>query len=371
MIKKSNNIPAGPRFSHEQWQGIFNTIPDAIVITDQQFNILSVNRAFSALSGLAASELVGRKCHELFPCALCHTPGCPLAKVRSARKQIVFEDEAHCKNGQQAPLIITATAFEDDDGNVGGYVERITDAGAFRQVKQALSRSHERLRKNMGAIIQAMSTTIEKRDPYTAGHQRRVAKLCRAIATQMDFSWDHIQGLRMTAAIHDLGKIQVPSGILNKPGAISKHEMAIIKMHPRTAYDILKGIQFPWPVAETIYQHHERLDGSGYPRKLKGDQILLEARILAVADVVESMASFRPYRPELGIEAALEEIQKYKGILYDASVVDVCTALITRQGFDFKSKLWQRHSRKKAPDQTDNRLSGSEEAHGAQKSDSS
>jgi PAS domain S-box-containing protein len=343
MVTISNNKPVNPRFSHEQWQSIFNTIADGLVITDLQFNILFVNRAFTDFSGKAASDLIGRKCYASFSCALCHTPGCPLTKVRSARQQIVFEDEVHCKNGQQAPLIITATTFEDDDGKVGGYVERITDAGAFRQVQQALSRSHERLRKNMGAIIQAMSTTIEKRDPYTAGHQRRVAKLCRAIATQMDFSWDHIQGLRMTAAIHDLGKIQVPSGILNKPGAISKHEMGIIKMHPRTAYDILKGIQFPWPLAETIHQHHERLDGSGYPRKLKGDQILLEARILAVADVVESMASFRPYRPELGIEAALEEIQNYKGILYDASVVDVCTALITQRGFDFKTKSWKRY----------------------------
>jgi PAS domain S-box-containing protein len=349
MITGSNRNPIKTRFSHQQWQIIFNTIPDGMVITDRQFNILYVNSAFSNLSGIAESDLIGRKCYELFSCTLCHTPDCPLTKIRSVHEQIVFEDEAHCKNGQQAPLIITATAFEDTDGKVGGYVERITDAGAFRQVQQALSRSHERLRKNMGAIIQAMSTTIEKRDPYTAGHQRRVAKLCRAIATKMDFSWDHIQGLRMTAAIHDLGKIQVPSGILNKPGAISKHEMAIIKMHPRTAYDILKGIQFSWPLAETIHQHHERLDGSGYPRRLKGDQILLEARILAVADVVESMASFRPYRPELGIEAALEEIQKYKGILYDESVVAVCTSLIIQQGFDFKTKSWQcRSGSKKA-----------------------
>jgi HD-GYP domain-containing protein (c-di-GMP phosphodiesterase class II) len=211
-------------------------------------------------------------------------------------------------------------------------------------VKQALSRSHDRLRKNMGAIIQAMSTTIEKRDPYTAGHQRRVAKLCRAIATQLGFSWERIQGLRMAAAIHDLGKINIPSAILNKPGPISEHELAIIQMHPRTAYEILKDIQFPWPLAETIYQHHERLDGSGYPRHLKMDQILLEARILAVADVVESIASFRPYRPQLGLEAAIDEIQAHKGVLYDASVVEICTALISQQGFDVETKSWRHHA---------------------------
>jgi HD-GYP domain-containing protein (c-di-GMP phosphodiesterase class II) len=255
----------------------------------------------------------------------------------------VFDGEAHCKNGKQAPWIVTTTAYPDASGAIGGYVERFTDASAFRRVKQALNRSHDRLRKNMGAIIQAMSTTIEKRDPYTAGHQRRVAKLCRAIATRLDFSWERIQGLRMAAAIHDLGKINIPSAILNKPGQISEHELAIIQMHPRTAYEILKDIQFPWPLAETIYQHHERLDGSGYPRHLKGNQILLEARILAVADVVESIASFRPYRPQLGLEAALAEIQTHKGMLYDASVVEICTALISRQGFDFETKSWRQH----------------------------
>jgi len=125
---------------------------------------------------------------------------------------------------------------------------------------------------------------------------------------------------------------------------MSEHELAIIQMHPRTAYDILKEIQFPWPLAETIYQHHERLDGSGYPRQLKGDQILLEARILAVADVVESIASFRPYRPQLGLQAALDEIESQKGVLYDASVVEVCAALFNRQAFDFETKSWQKYT---------------------------
>jgi HD-GYP domain-containing protein (c-di-GMP phosphodiesterase class II) len=257
----------------------------------------------------------------------------------------VFHHEYHCKNGKQAPWVITITAFSGENGSITGYLERFTDVSAFRRVRQALIRSHERLRKNMGAIIQAMSTTIEKRDPYTAGHQRRVTKLCRALATQLGFDWERIQGLRMAAAIHDLGKINIPSAILNKPGPLSEHELAIIQMHPCTAYEILKDIQFPWPIAETIYQHHERLDGSGYPRQLKGDQILLEARILAVADVVESIASFRPYRPELGLTAALDEIESNKGILYDASVVEACIALIKRHGFDFVSKSWQRYRR--------------------------
>ena len=345
MTTTPNFQPDKTQLGHQDWQLIFDAISDGMIITDRHFNILFVNRAFSALSGIDGSDLIGKKCHDLFASELCFTPNCPLSRLRSTGDQLVSEDEIHCKNGKQAPWIVTTTAYPDASGEIAGYVERFTDVSAFRRVKQALNRSHERLRKNMGAIIQAMSTTIEKRDPYTAGHQRRVAKLCRAIATRLDFSWERIQGLRMTAAIHDLGKINIPSAILNKPGPISEHELAIIQMHPRTAYEILKDIQFPWPLAETIYQHHERLDGSGYPRHLKGDQILLEARILAVADVVESIASFRPYRPQLGSEAALAEIQTQKGILYDASVVEICTALINQQGFDFETKSWRQHAR--------------------------
>jgi PAS domain S-box-containing protein len=321
-----------------------DAISDALIITDRDFTITFINRAFSALVGMDATALIGEKCHDVFSSHLCFTSDCPLARLRSTSEHLVFNEEPHCKNGKHEPWIVTITAYPDASGALGGYVERFTDASAFRRVKQALNRSHDRLRKNMGAIIQAISTTIEKRDPYTAGHQRRVAKLCRAIATRLDFSWERIQGLRMAAAIHDLGKINIPSAILNKPGPISEHELAIIQMHPATAYDILKDIQFPWPLAETIYQHHERLDGSGYPRQLKGDQILLEARILAVADVVESIASFRPYRPELGLEAALAEIESHKGVLYDAQVVKICTALIKRQGFDFETKTWKAHT---------------------------
>ena len=344
MKATSTSQPTQTQLGHQDWQRILDAVSDGLIITDRHFNILFVNRAFATLSGIDALSLIGKKCHDVFSSELCSTPDCPLTKLRSTGEQLVFDDEPHCKNGKHAPWIVTITAYPDANGAIGGYVERFTDASAFRRVKQALNRSHDRLRKNMGAIIHAISTTIEKRDPYTAGHQRRVTKLCRAIATQLGFAWERIQGLRMAAAIHDLGKIHVPSAILNKPGPISKHELAIIQMHPRTAYDILKDIQFPWPLAETIYQHHERLDGSGYPRQLKGDQILLEARILAVADVVESIASFRPYRPQLGLEAALAEIESQKGMLYDASVVEICTALFNRQGFDFETKSWLRYT---------------------------
>jgi HD-GYP domain-containing protein (c-di-GMP phosphodiesterase class II) len=330
-----------------EWERVIDALPDGLIVTDREYNIVFANQAACRIAAKTADRIIGAKCHQVFGCALCHTPSCTLARLRDEGGHLQYETDSHCKV-HQTPWMVTASPYYDADGAFAGMVEKIADGSTLLDMRNQLFRSRERLRKNMGAIIQAMSTTIEKRDPYTAGHQRRVAKLCRAIATQMGFSWEAVQGLRMAAAIHDLGKIHVPAGILNKPGPMSEHELAIIRLHPRTAYDILKGIRFPWPLAETIYQHHERLDGSGYPRQLKGDQILLEARILAVADVVESMASFRPYRPQKDLKAALAELRGHRGTLYDAQVVDTCIALITEKGFDFKTKQWQRPKKRHA-----------------------
>jgi HD-GYP domain-containing protein (c-di-GMP phosphodiesterase class II) len=342
-----NSEPCQTAFSGPpglDWERVINALPDGLIVTDREYNIVFANPAACRIAAKTAARIVGAKCHQVFGCALCHTPSCPLTRLREQGEPLHYETNSHCKV-HQTPWMVTASAYYDADSEFAGMVEKITDGSTLLLMRNQLYHSRERLRKNMGAIIQAMSTTIEKRDPYTAGHQRRVAKLCRAIATQMGFSWEAVQGLRMAAAIHDLGKIHVPAGILNKPGPMSEHEIAIIRMHPRTAHDILKGIQFPWPLAETIYQHHERLDGSGYPRQLKGDEILLEARILAVADVVESMVSFRPYRPEMDLNEAIEELRSHRGTLYDARVVDICIALITEKGFDFKTKRWQRPKR--------------------------
>jgi putative nucleotidyltransferase with HDIG domain len=180
-----------------------------------------------------------------------------------------------------------------------------------------------------------MSLVVEMRDPYTAGHQKRVTDLAVAIAKDMGFSADKIDGIRMAGLIHDIGKISAPAEILAKPGRITENEFALIKEHPRVGYDILKKIEFPWPVAKIVLQHHERMNGSGYPQGLQGKYILLEARIIAVADVVESIASFRPYRPALGIQAALKEITEDKGTLYDAQVADACLKLFSEKRFTF------------------------------------
>jgi len=198
---------------------------------------------------------------------------------------------------------------------------------------EALQVTLNDLQRSMEGIIQAMAKTVEMRDPYTAGHQRRVSILACAIAKEMNLSRGQIHGIKMAGDIHDLGKISVPAEILSKPTRLTDAEFSIIKTHPQVGYDILKGIEFPWPISQIVYQHHERMDGSGYPQGLSGNDILLEARIIAVADIVEAMASHRPYRPSLGIDKALEEISRNRNTLYDIDVADACLKLFNEKEF--------------------------------------
>lgn len=191
----------------------------------------------------------------------------------------------------------------------------------------------EQLRASLEDALQAIAATVEMRDPYTAGHQRRVAHLAIAIAQEMGLREEQCHGIHLAGIVHDLGKIHIPAEVLSKPGRLSEIEFSFIKIHPQAGYDILKGIEFPWPIAQAVLQHHERLDGSGYPQGLAGDAIILEARILAVADVVEAMASHRPYRPSLGLEAALSEISTKRGIHFDPSVVDACLSLFSKRNY--------------------------------------
>ncbi len=193
----------------------------------------------------------------------------------------------------------------------------------------------DKFRRAMEGIVQAISVTVEMRDPYTAGHQQRVAALACAIARDMGMNEDEVYGLHMASVIHDLGKITVPSEILSKPGRLSDLEYELVKNHVRAGYNILQQIEFPWPLADIIVQHHERLDGSGYPDGLHGDEILLPARILAVADVFETIASHRPYRPSLGLQSAKDELLENRGRLYDPDVVDACLDLIGEDRFRF------------------------------------
>jgi PAS domain S-box-containing protein len=202
-----------------------------------------------------------------------------------------------------------------------------------RQAEGKLNEILGNLRQSIKTTIQVLGTASEARDPYTAGHQRRVADLSRAIATEMKLSHDKIEAIRMAAAIHDIGKISVPSEILCKPSILSELEFSLIKNHVQYSYEIIKDVESPWPLADIVHQHHERMDGSGYPLGLKNKDILIEARILAVADVVEAMMSYRPYRPALGFEIALAEIENNAGTLYDRDVVDACLRLFRNKNY--------------------------------------
>ncbi|MCJ7644206.1 MAG: HD domain-containing protein, partial [Candidatus Aminicenantes bacterium] len=247
----------------------------------------------------------------------------------------IFEASVKRKDGTTASVELSAGRISYQGKPASLVIMR--DVSGRRRTEEELSLTLEKLRKAMGATIQAMSLTIETRDPYTAGHQKRVSDLARAIATEMDLTKEDVDAIRMAASIHDLGKISIPAEILSKPGKISEFEFRLIQNHPQIGYEILRTIEFPWPIAKIVLQHHERINGSGYPNGLRGEEIHIIARILAVADVVEAMVSHRPYRSALTLGEAIHEITKNRGTLYDPDAVDACKQLFIEGRFAFKA----------------------------------
>jgi len=219
---------------------------------------------------------------------------------------------------------------------VVGAVVTFLDITEQVSSRSALKQSREQLQSALEGTIAAVAKAVGARDPYTSGHQQRVAELAEAIAREIGLDEERIKGVYLCATIHDIGKIQLPADILSKPSKLTDAEYMLIQSHPECGYNILKDVKFSWPVADVAYQHHERIDGSGYPQGLKGDQICLEARIISVADVVEAMNSHRPYRPGLGIDAALDEIRAHRGSAFDPDIVDACLKLFEEKGFSFE-----------------------------------
>ncbi len=247
-----------------------------------------------------------------------------------------FEVRLARRDSEDFWAAVNARTVRDAGGALVSYEGTIEDISVRKKAEATLTQSLERLRKATGTIIDVMVMTVEARDPYTSGHQRRVANLAWTIATEMKLPADQIDGLRMAGVIHDLGKISIPTEILTKPRKLTDIEFLLVKTHSQIGHDLIKDIEFPWPIAQMILQHHERLDGSGYPRGLRGEEIMIEARILMVADVVEAISSHRPYRPALGVEKAIEEIQIGRGLIYDPVVVDACLKLFREKGFKFE-----------------------------------
>ncbi|OHD66350.1 MAG: hypothetical protein A2176_07665 [Spirochaetes bacterium RBG_13_51_14] len=304
--------------SELKYRKLFEDSRDAIFIVGADGIIVDFNRAFASLTGFDNGEKRTLRVHDLFPVT---------ADLEMIERDIdgpgyIKDHETVINGGNNTliPCLITANKLEQVHSNSGRY------QGIIRDISD-LKRNIEKQNNLIQGIIQAMARTVEARDPYTAGHQARVARIAEAIARQLGLPENKIREIEMAAMIHDLGKIYVPSEILSKPGKINETEFAIIKAHPEIAYEILKEIEFPFSLAEIVYQHHERVDGSGYPRRLKGEEILLEAKIISVADVVEAMASHRPYRPTLGITAAVEEVSLHQGEYYDAGIVEALKAI--------------------------------------------
>jgi PAS domain S-box-containing protein len=238
------------------------------------------------------------------------------------------------KNGTEKWVNLTGNHIKYEDKPTA--VVSVTDITERKHAEEKLQQTLESLRKAVVTTVQVLVSAIETRDTYTAGHQSRSANLACAIAIEMGLAQEKIEGIQMAGIIHDIGKLSIPGEILSKSTKLKEIEFSLIKQHSRSGYEMLKNVESPWPLAEIVYQHHERMNGTGYPRNLKGDEILMESRILAVADVIEAMASHRPYRPTLGIEAALDEIEKNKGILYDDAVVNACLRLFREKGYQLK-----------------------------------
>ena len=317
-------------------EAVVENVPLMIFLKEaNDLRFVIFNRAGEELLGYDRKDLLGKNNLDLFPPEQ--------AAHFMAKDREVLDGEAGMLDIPEEPILTAKkgqrllhtrkVCIRGSDGATKYLLGISEDITERKQAEETLKDTLESLRKAVGTTIQVMVSAVETRDPYTAGHQMRSADIARAIATEMGLSQEKIEGIRMAGSIHDIGKLSIPAEILSKPGKLSEIEFSLIKEHARTGYEMLKDVESPWPLAEIVYQHHERMDGSGYPRNLKGDDILMEARILAVADVVESMASHRPYRPALGINAALEEIEKNRETLYDADVADACLRLFREKGF--------------------------------------
>ena len=323
--------------SENKYRNILENIEDGYFEVDTAGNFTFFNDSTCRIIGYSADELMGRNNREF-------TDDINAKKIFNVFSEVyrtgiptkAFDWELIRKDGSKCFVEMVVSLITDSNNIKTGFGGIVRDITERKLAEEELENSFKRLRAALGGTIQAIAVTVETRDPYTAGHQKRVADLSRAIAAEMCLDNNRIDGIRMAGVVHDLGKMSIPAEILSKPSRLSAIEYNLIKTHSRAGYDILKDVEFPWPIAQIVLQHHERIDGSGYPAGLKGEEILMEARIIAVADVVEAIASYRPYRPAQGMEKALGEIIQNKGILYDSAVVDACLCLFRDRGYKFQ-----------------------------------
>ncbi|MGD0168731.1 MAG: PAS domain S-box protein [Smithella sp.] len=341
---KRNQTEVALSESEERYRLIAENTADTIAVFDLNFNPTYVSPSILKLGGYTVQEAMTQTLNQILPpdslqkaskifadqMALESSPTADPART------VLMELEQYCKDGSLIWVELAASFLRDNNFKPTGILTVTRDITERKLSEAKLKQTLDSLRRAVGTTIQVLVSAVESRDTYTSGHQSRSADLACVIAKEIGLDQDKIEGIHMAGIIHDIGKLSIPAEILSKPTKLTELQFSLIKQHSRSGYEMLKNVESPWPLAEIVYQHHERLDGSGYPRNLKGDEILIEARIMAVADVVEAMASHRPYRPTLGIEAALEEIEKNKGILYDKTVADACLKLFREKGYQLK-----------------------------------
>ena len=329
--------------SGERYRLIAEHAADVIWTVDMNMRPKYISPSIARLLGYSVEEAIAKPMEEVFPPAsfnlamqaLEEELGVANENQGNVDRSRTLELELTHKNGSIVPVEVVYAFLLDIEARPVEVLAIARDISKQKQAQDDAKHSTGRLIKAMEQTIQAMAIIVEMRDPYTAGHQQRVTQLACAIARQMGLPEEQIIGLRLAGFIHDIGKVHVPAEILANPDGLSGPEFTMIKAHPRVGYEILKSIDFRWPVAQIVLQHHERMNGSGYPSGLSGESIIVEARILAIADVVEAMASHRPYRAALGINKALEEISQNKGVLFDSKAVAACLTLFRDKKFEF------------------------------------
>jgi PAS domain S-box-containing protein/putative nucleotidyltransferase with HDIG domain len=336
-ITAAKNAEAALRESEERFRAIFDQAAVGVALVETSTGrYLKVNQKFCHILGLTPEEMTATTFMAITHPDDLEVSLTNMQKLQEGLVQSFSREKRYChKDGSSVWVNLTISTMQEVDAPSRYHIAVVEDITQRRQAEIEVREGLDKLHRALSGTVGALANTVETKDPYTAGHQRRVAQLACAIAREMGLTPDQVEGLHVMSFLHDIGKIAVPAEILSRPGKISTIEFNLIKTHPGVGYNILKDIEFPWPVAQTILQHHERLDGSGYPAGLTNGNIIQEARILSVADVVEAMASHRPYRAALGIEAALAEIVKHQGKLFDADVVTACVQLFKQKDFRF------------------------------------
>lgn len=328
------NISLSDSIDKDSIQKIIDSLPYYVLLVDEDHHIIMANKATKSELDVSPKDILGHYCPNVIHGSDVPIHECPLEKSVKSNTPITTEFfDQNYKKWIRSEIYPTEIKTKE---NKRVYYHIAQDISEMKEFENGLEQSLKKMNKIIDAGIQALIKIVEKRDPYTAGHQQRVAKLASHIATQMNLSQDQIEAVRVAGLLHDIGKVAIPIEILCKPGKISIQEYDMIKTHVLSGYEILKDIEFSLPIAEIVLQHHERLDGTGYPNNLTAENLMIESKILAVADVIEAMTSHRPYRPALGIEKALDEINKHSGVLYDKYVVDECIKLFIEYKYSFE-----------------------------------